>query len=112
MEGFKDGVLLAGVELLAQGLDLLLESAGTLSDAIDAADVTLEELVDVDSFVELELFEIFDELELLFVILDSIQGEDEDVGRIFDPALVDADLRLTCFIVGDLIPARLLPVIH
>ena len=90
-EAHEDRVRLARFEFLAQGFDLLLEEPCPLAHSFDSADVAFEELVDVDCFLELELLEILDQLQLFLVVVDSIDGEDQDIGWLLHPALINAN---------------------
>ena len=111
-EAFKDRIRLACFELLAQGLDLILEETRPLPYAFDSANVALQKLVNVNCFLKLELFVILDQLQLLLVVVNTIYVEDEDVGWLLHPALIDANLRLAGLIVRDLMATRIFPVVH
>ena len=65
--------MLASFKLAPQGLDLFFEEACSLAHTIDAADVTLKVLINMYLLVKLELLEVFNQLLLLFVVLDSVK---------------------------------------
>lgn len=65
--------MFASFELAPQGLDLFFEAARPLSDTIDAADVSLKVLINMYLFVKLEFLKVFNQLLLLFVVLDTIE---------------------------------------
>ena len=62
LQTLKDRVLFAGFELHPQILDLLLEAPCAHTYSLNAADIALHHLVDVDDLLELKLFEVFNQL--------------------------------------------------
>lgn len=85
----------------------------SFSYTINTTNVTLEELINIYLFLKFKFFQVFNQFELLLVIFYSIQWENQDIWRFFNPSFIYADLTSSCgLVVTDFSNTRTFPSIH
>ena len=124
LDALNEVVLIHLLKIFPENDSLLLQLGRGSLDGRDPPNVILKHLVDVDALFECELFAVLHNLLLLFIVADPIQGEEEDVRRVFNPELILAlhllrraniyrlAERLSILVVGYLTGLCALPVFH
>ena len=91
LDTFNYFVLVHLFEDFAELGSLVLQLGGGPLDCSDAANVILQHLVDVDTFVELELLAVLYDFLLLLIISHSIERKEQHIRRVLYPELIPAD---------------------